>query len=314
MKRIIPLLILILLLFGCSYSNDSNQDHIYGQKTISFDKIKITELTDIVNFQSITVIQNHLWIFTASDLPNRNGIGYLYIYSLDYELKATIEHNLGHLNTVSYNEENDALIVGNGGSEYGIVPLVYLYENVSTWKSKTFINFSEIDKVIIDLSVFDENKLQALWKGEMKKTNNLILITNDNAIIRLATLLEKDENDTHRRTYGQKTNYSFSAYDGRITIERVYHFDQIDVNQDSVYYNDRLYHAVGHNGLYIYSYNLENTPVERIVYYIEFNISRHGTDEIVFSNGLTIYAETLYLGYIMDGSRGIIEIQMKDIT
>ena len=72
------------------------------------------------SFNGMTFVGNKLLVFTASNDAHTN-YSYVGIFNVDFNNETIVydkhlNHNLGHCNTVDYNEQNDTLILGNGGN------------------------------------------------------------------------------------------------------------------------------------------------------------------------------------------------------
>lgn len=97
-----------------------------------------------------------------------------------------IRHTLGHVNSVSYNKEKNALICGNGGSDYLLPGEIIIIENATT---KTAFNYS--DALVIEFSSYGA-KVNAIWGNSGDNDNMVYVITNDGYDIYKIILGEDD--------------------------------------------------------------------------------------------------------------------------
>ena len=120
---------------------------------------------------------NELWTFTTgSDDNTTTGNCDKYIINSDYSLsfKETITHNLGHVNSISYNPNTDTLILGNGSGDYDLEGKILILENAY---NKTSLNYT--DCLVIPFS--DQGyKPNAIWGEDNFGNNDIVyVLTND---------------------------------------------------------------------------------------------------------------------------------------
>lgn len=119
-----------------------------------------------------------LWTFTTSNDDGSNyGACDKYTYNIETgELTyiGQIQHNLGHVNSVSYCEDTDTLICGNGSGDYDLAGKIYLIEGAYSKAS-----LLRSDAIAIDFEDYG-SKVNAVW-GDFNFDQNDIayVLTND---------------------------------------------------------------------------------------------------------------------------------------
>lgn len=301
MKKILIVLIFILMLFfGCdNYKKVDLQEDIVNINITEFTFLNNSELKN--GFQSIVLIGEELWVGWASNDTHTNRH---FIKRYNFEtmtLIGKITHNLGHLNTMDYNEELDALIIGNGSNDYSLPLKVYIFHNVSKWKLLEDVDFNTISKTVIDLSSISESKANAVW-GE--KSDIFYLITNDNAKIRKCQLGK----GASQLTYGiYNDTVGLDEYNGTMKVIEEYNQPlAIDVNQDSAIYNGKLYVATGHSKIVAHEisfFNGNKTKVRRFEVQV---LNSEGIYPSIFSEGIIVKNGKIFHGYIGADGYGIV--------
>ena len=128
---------------------------------------------------------------------------------------ASGKHNLGHMNAPSYDSNKDMMIVANGSKIYdqSSLPMegyvFYNFKNVI--ENETNLVFDDLDKTIIDLSMFTgEFKAQLCWGyGDY-----VYLLTSESRIVRKLKL-GKGTNKLANGTYTEETE---DRYNGTFEI------------------------------------------------------------------------------------------------
>jgi len=258
-------------------------------------------------WQSFTFVGEEIWLCYQSNDAHTN-YGPIKRFSLqDYTLIGEINHNIGHMNTVDYNEVNDTLLIGNGSGDYNLPLKIFLFPNASSWRAQSTINFNTVDKIVIDLSEIPESKAQAVWGENNHGKNNIIyLITNDNKVIRKC-LLGLGSNQFE---YGQFIpGVAATAFNGtlRVLSRHSQNYDA-DVNQDSTFYNGKIYVATGHDGIQAHSFKLlttggvnEGDGGIEAVKIVDYPLYKdNGTKYTIYSEGLGIRNGMIYIGFISE--------------
>ena len=108
-------------------------------------------LTDATYMSDHTFIGDKLYVINASSDDHSSYAG-VTVYKVDPDAKTatyekTIQHNLGHANSIDYCAGTDCLILGNGSSDATLPGKIFILPNVS---AKTSWEFS--DCIVIDVS------------------------------------------------------------------------------------------------------------------------------------------------------------------
>ena len=227
----------------------------------------------LTNSADCTFVGNSIYFFSSGSDDHITREGYVGVYPFNFESleigtqSQSLRHNLGHVNSVSYNEEIDTLICGNGGQSYGTQGQIYILPNLS---QKTYLDIA--DCIIINVNFGD--KIQAFWGESNDGENNIIyVIANDNKFY-AKLLLEKDNN---------------GAFTGNYTVLESATTDEItDVNQGSTFYNGIIYHNFGHSTSKIAKCVLNNNTVYREIINENFYLSDGSLKTNTYGQGITI--------------------------
>ena len=188
-----------------------------------------------------------LWCFTTSDDTDTSDYGNCHKYSINVETGAltyitTIQHNLGHVNSVSYCEATDSLICGNGSGDYDLASAIYILEGAY---SKATLSRSEC--ITIDFSTRGF-KANAVWGDSNFGANDIVyVLTNDGHDIYKLQLGKT----THELLYGTLIPDSVQ-FNGTYNILGHWEWgiakrDYDVVVQGATFCNDRLVWGYGHN-------------------------------------------------------------------
>jgi lysophospholipase L1-like esterase len=251
---------------------------------------------------SIAFIGNECWFFqqTADDVhtatagitrrdPNNN-----------FAVLGSMTHNIGHMNTTDYNPSLDALIVGNGSKDYTLPMKGWIFTNVSSWKTKTSIDWNTIPKVELDFTSISESKCQLVWgEHNFGKHNVVYLITDDNTKFK-RIILGKGTTNLGRGVFS--AGKSSSEYNGSWKIEQEWKIqDGGGVNQDCTFYNGAIYSATNGRstdrfmGMAAYKFELcVNGAVKKTGINIPI-FNDDGTRKGLLGEGIDIYNGKLYL-------------------
>lgn len=212
-------------------------------------------LTEGSYLSDMTWVNGELWVFPVSDDAHEEYVtGFR--YAVDFQKKeakllGVFKHNLGHCNTVDYNEENGCLIVGSGGADYMhenyFLVIPDAYDKVS---SARILDARDAIKYDCDKLPGKNVKLNACWgDGD----GEVILITNNNGKIYLVQLDKHSAGNAGDFTILQ----SFEQNDASTITESNVTFSgmvQEFCNQGSDYSQGVLYTGVGHNGLHYWKH------------------------------------------------------------
>ena len=188
-----------------------------------------------------------LWCFTTSDDTNTDNYGNCNKYSIDPETGAltyitSIQHNLGHVNSVSYCEETDTLICGNGSGDYELESKIYILEGA--YAKETLLR-SECITIDVNSLGFKAN---AVWGDANFGAYDIVyLLTNDGHDIYKLQLGKT----THELIYGTLISDA-TGFNGTYNIIGHWSWgtskrDYDVVVQGATFCNDRLVWGYGHN-------------------------------------------------------------------
>lgn len=242
-------------------------------------------------FSDMCFIDNELWVFSPSN-DLHTEYEQVRIYDIDFENKTatynrTIQHNLGHVNSIDYCKETDTLICGNGSSDKTLEGELMILSNVSTKES---LEYSDCIKISIPISQYGY-KLNVVWGDNNNGDYNIIYaITNDN-----------------QKIYKILLNKTNDVFNGDFIILKEFTSDYIDVNNGTTFYNGKLYIGMGHNGLWINEYTLNNDGTTKIKSLKDIFYDEEGN---ILSSPYT-EGVTIYNNYILVGSMTVDVFKVK---
>lgn len=188
-----------------------------------------------------------VWIFAQS---NDEGTDTAKMYKCDFDPSAGslsytadnyILHNLGHCNSVSYNDKTDTLVLGNGSASYTIEGKLYIIEN-----AKSRISMMQEDILVIDLPKANFGfKINAIWS---EFDDCVYIISNDShSIFKLQ--LGKGSNDLGSGTMHVVADGSFNGTYKVIAENKwgVVGRDYDNVVQGADFGNGLIFWGWGHN-------------------------------------------------------------------
>ena len=231
----------------------------------------------------IEIVDNKLYSFVGSSDDNTTTVGYVIKYDIDYEnktlnLQGSITHNLGHTNSVSYCEETDTLICGNGSSDYNLSGKIYIIQNFKTL-SESAITID--NAIIIDVGMEFGSKVNVIW-GEDNNTqfNICYCLTNDGATIR--KLLLKKEN---------------GIFNGEYIVLKTWNTNSLDVIQGACFYKGKIYCGLGHAGVWACELTLLSDGNVKVRELKEDYYDNNGNiDTKQYVQGISIKNDYLHLG------------------
>ena len=238
--------------------------------------------------QGMTKINNKLLLFEGSkdDHSDYAKLNLLDINNLS--VLKTINHNLGHVNSIDYNAKNDCLIIGNNtGFGQEIPPAIYIIYNASTLIEQDTIDFNTIEKTIINLydgdnylgGYGDLSRPNVCW-GE--NDNIAYLLMNDNGVC-YKLFLGKETNNLNATktelTWGIYEEATTEKYNGTCKILGTYYnSNQFGVNQGIAYYKGNIYTSSSHSDLLVSVYSLNSKGYMKLEKTYNNNIlDRQGT-------------------------------------
>lgn len=252
-------------------------------------------ILDVNINQEIEFVGDELWSFHPSIDDDFNNTSIIHKYNVDFETmtssqSGSILHNFGHCNSVSYCEQTDTLILGNGSSSYSLANKIFIVDNFSSYLNTNPLDIRDIG-VIIDLSTYDFGaKVNAAW-GESNFGSHDIayLTTNDQADIRKIQLGRGTNNLGEGQFIIGKSenefNGSFRLIDHKTQTSRGYD----DCVQGSKFHNGVLYAGVGHNeGVFIWENHFDRSDTVKRVVWLEKIFSASGSRRTITTHGMTI--------------------------
>ena len=237
-------------------------------------------------------VNDELWIPEQTDDYGVN-IGSIRIYKKEegiWTLNRTINHNLGHLNSMNYCPVTDTLIAGNGSSSYSITGKIYIIENAS---SRTSVLQNEI-LVIDDANDSLGPKYNVVW-GEHNffQYDIAYMILNDGQTIHKIQL-GTDNNVLERGSYVS----TYTRFNGTYKIlethtQKEYGYDYCVQGAD-FYNGDTLVYGYGHNTgtISFKTVKFKNGEME-IKKYNMIKRLPDGSDVITTTGGLMVYEDTI---------------------
>lgn len=216
---------------------------------------------DFGSTQGIVVIGNELWTcFHSNDEHTDFANNSIYNKETGEHIK-NLPHNLGHLNTLSYNSNNDSLLITNSSKSYALPPKLYILPNASQLSKQDRLDFNTIDKIELDVSYLynetGESKANPCWATNSKDNNAIYIVTNDNKIVR-EIALGKGANQLEKGNF--ISGKGEEEYNG--TFKEVRKWEQKDgrtVNAGLLFYKGVLYTAGRFDDrVGLYAYELTN--------------------------------------------------------
>ena len=215
------------------------------------------------------IADNMLFHFGISD-DNHVNYANAFVYECDtlnnYQLSKTVTHNFGHINTVSYNKNNDCLAFGNGSGNYQLACKFYVYPDfVQKYKSgETVFNIEDAIEYDCSAMLSGETQCNCIWGDDNLQKNDLIfMITNDNAKIRIIQLGK----GTNQLPNGNYTSADSKRFNGSFKIQKLYtqnvgelETESVDFCvQDACYRNGLIYAGIGHNRFEYWKMKLDDS-------------------------------------------------------
>lgn len=194
-----------------------------------------------------TFVGNDLWCFIAAA---DDGSNYGDVYILSYDITTntlthlrTIQHNLGHVNSVSYCEETDTLICGNGSNVYNLSGKIFILQGAA---SKTRLERS--DCIEIDVGFNFGFKVNCVWGDKNVNRHDIAYICSN------------DSHSIYRIQLGQGTHdlgsgvlvEGATGFNGTYKVLNSWSWgfvgrDYDNVIQGMVFWKNRLIWGYGHN-------------------------------------------------------------------
>lgn len=187
-----------------------------------------------------------LWCFNPSSDDDTSSYATCHKFAINADntltFIETINHNLGHVNSVSYCEETDSLICGNGSGDYTLAGAIYILQDAY---AKTELLRSECINIPFTNYGF---KVNAVWGDSNFGNNDIVyVITNDSHDIYKLQLGK----ETNEFTYGTMISGAFQ-FNGTYNILGHWEWgqnknDYPNVVQGATFCCNRLVWGFGHN-------------------------------------------------------------------
>lgn len=239
-------------------------------------------------YSGMCMVHGKLFQFLTGDDAHENYVKSVVFGTIladgTFYIENIIEHNFGHVNTISYCEATDCLIFGNGSGDNDLPGAFYVYQNFYEDYSNGILQFSIDDCVTYDcseISVLSEDiKFNVIWgDDDLLKYDQAILITNDNGTIRTLQLGKGD----NQLTYGTlDITAGENEFNGTFNIINTYTQDvgiipeesvQVCI-QDAEYRDGVIYAGIGHDHFELWKMKLndaDNSIVTEKVFKHYFN-------------------------------------------
>lgn len=263
------------------------------------------------SWSDFCVINDKLLIFSESDTSVNDYTGYIYVLDIPtktFEKKFT--HDFGHCNSLEYNKDLDAIVMGNGGQNENIDGQIKIYYDVSSWlnledgyalQETSLISNSKA--IVIDTGDVTDGlgyKVNAIWGdnneyisgNNLIKQNNTLFVCSNNLRKIYKILLGVGTNQFENGTYVES-----NLFNGTWKVAEEYTLDYIDVIQGMTFYNGCLYVGLGHDGRWILKIRLQpnssNATIEQLHkrYY-----KPDGSNRTSYTEGCTVYKNMLIVG------------------
>ena len=245
---------------------------------------------DFPTGQGMTLIGDELLVFQEAkdDHTEYSSLNIVDINTL--KIKRTIQHNIGHVNSVDYNPNNDCLIIGNNtGSGQEIPPAIYIIYNATSLINQSQINFNTISKSIINLyegetflgNYGNLSRPNVCW-GENDRIAYLII--NDNGVcykLQLGKGINNLNTTKTDYTWGEFLNVDDDKYNGTCKIMKTYYNStNLGVNQGISLYKGKIYVSCSHNDVLTAIYSLKSNGVMQLEDTITNNLFNENGEKI----------------------------------
>ncbi len=211
--------------------------------------------------QGICIIGDELWLCSHSNDEHTSYANISVVNKYDFSSIRTVSHNLGHLNTLDYNSDNDCLLTTNSSKSYSLPPKIWIYPNWKQQSESNKLDYDVLEKIELDFSWLysenEESKANPCWGENIDGRNNIIyILTNDNKIIR-KVILGKGTTNMGMGVLipGKNTDEYNGTYK---VIDTWIQKDGLGVNGDTVFYKGHIitpgrFTGIGeYSGCYVY--------------------------------------------------------------
>lgn len=201
--------------------------------------------------QGITFIGDDLLIANSSKGDHSNS-STMYLVDQDFNQLKRIVHNIGHFNTIDYNEKYDTLITGNASDDLE-KPKIYLIKDFSKIADGATIDYQDDNVVEIDLfndatQAFEANIGVCFGETDYFAYASIADPASYNSIGKMGNIgfakimLGIGNNDLSKSSNGWGTFASGqTGYNGTVKVIETYSGENLGVNQDMTYFYGHLW-------------------------------------------------------------------------
>ena len=253
--------------------------------------------------EEFTFVNDELWVFnSSSDDHTTNGTIRRYSMEEDHSLilLKTINHNLGHCNTVDYCQGNDCLILGNGSGsgDIGEKNAIYIISDVESKKQNDNILLNGC--LVIEFSDWSEEDKQynVIWADDNNgRFDKCILFSNSGKELLIRTLqLGKGSNNLGSGILHEVEENDFNGT-YKVVQTNSYAYTDYVCLQGGCFYNGHPIMGISHDGSQVAKYDLlEGTT--GLTRYKRTYYNENGNDIPTATEGCAIKDDVLYLGMV----------------
>ncbi len=232
-----------------------------GEVIHNYDYDGVTIPEDVVQWQDFAVVGNEIWMIASSGDDHSTQDGVIYrLNKSDFSYIGSMTHNLGHANAISYDAENDALLVTNG--TYGGTYLT-IFKDVSQWTGP--VDFETVDKVTITLSGLDYTTryMAAVW-GEKKRDGYRYIYIGCNLGANWLKIEPGAENGSYTSDYTV-------IWEIPCAVGAISGVNSSQVFQGMEYHKGKIYASIAHNPIYgaVYTVSSNNHEMIREIIHVD---------------------------------------------
>lgn len=261
--------------------------------------------------QATNIIDDEIWVWYASSNDPTGYKGQItkfdkntYAYKGD---NTKIFHNLGHVPSVDYCNENDTLIVSNGTTDTSVVAKLQLFKNVTNNNGTLYID--NPDYIEIDFSSLGSGSIATL--GEQF---NIVYFAIANGTKKIYKVLLGTGENNFSDYYGTfKEGCSENEYNGTAKIIDEYDMSYIcGVIQTLVYNKGKIYLLIGSKDISICELSLIDNYC-KIENYIQVNeYDNNGAIVKYEPEGLCFDNNKVFISMFNDNERKVIEVDISN--
>lgn len=231
--------------------NHDGYTNAKGHQVTATSQYKKLTSFSLGNTQSMCFIGDNL--LTVQGAPSDHSTyNHMILYDMNFNKISDFTHNLGHFNTVDYNETYDTLITGNASDDLE-KPAIYLIKDFSKLSDGAVINYDGDNVIKINLfneqsQAFDSNV--GICFGETEYIAYVSFV-NPNTVKNVGLMgtigfakimLGIGDNDLSQVTDGWGTFISDqNGYNGTAKVIQRFYGENLGANQDMNYFDGHLW-------------------------------------------------------------------------